>query len=104
MALLGEVAAAEALGAATGRTGASMVITDLQVAYLTLGRVGPIVTRTTVLDSGDAPGSATGSAVVELVDSGAEDRLCTVINARGMVAADFAAARSTVAASGEPAP
>ncbi len=52
MALLGEVAAAEALGAAAGRSGSSMVVTDLQVAYLTLGRVGPIVTRTTVLDTG----------------------------------------------------
>ena len=101
MALLGEVAAAEALGSAVGRTGASMVVTDLQVAYLTLGRVGPIVTRTTVLDTGGSPHpggarrSGTGSAVVELVDSGAEDRLTTVVNARGMVAADFTAARPT---------
>jgi acyl-coenzyme A thioesterase PaaI-like protein len=99
MALLGEVAAAEALGAALGRTGGEIVITDLQVAYLALGRVGPIVTRTTVLDTGgrrpfgDAPGSGTASAVVELNDSGAGDRTCTVINARGMVAAEFTAAR-----------
>ena len=76
MALLGEVAAAEALGAAAGLPAASMVVTDLQVAYLTLGRVGPIVTRTTVLDAvagSDGDGAAapmTGSAVVELVDTG----------------------------------
>lgn len=97
MALLGEVAAAEALGAAAGRSGASMVVTDLQVAYLTLGRVGPIVTRTTVLDRGGVDGAAgasrSGSAVVELVDSGAGDRLTTVINARGMTAEAFGAAR-----------
>jgi acyl-coenzyme A thioesterase PaaI-like protein len=99
MALLGEVAAAEALGVALGHPGHEIVITDLQVAYLTLGRVGPIVTRTTVLDTGGdphpgaAPGSGTASAVVELTDSGAGDRVCTVINARGMVAAEFAAHR-----------
>ena len=52
MALLGDVAAAEALGAATGLGAASLVVTDLQVAYLTLGRVGPIVTQATVLDGG----------------------------------------------------
>ncbi len=33
------------------RPAASVVVTDLQVAYLTLGRVGPIVTRATVLDA-----------------------------------------------------
>jgi acyl-coenzyme A thioesterase PaaI-like protein len=95
MALLGEVAAAEALGAAAGRPGASMVITDLQVAYLTLGRVGPIVTRTAVLDTAGPDGATggSGSAVVELIDSGAEDRLTTVINARGMAVEDFVADR-----------
>ena len=40
MALLGEVAAAEALGADTGVGAAEPVVTDLQVAYLALGRVG----------------------------------------------------------------
>ena len=93
MALLGEVAATEALGAAAGRSGASMVVTDLQVAYLTLGRLGPIVSRTTVLDTGDVAtaGGTSGSAVVELIDSGAEDRLTTVINARGMAVEWFVA-------------
>lgn len=104
MALLGEVAAAEALGAAAGRPGASMVVTDLQVTYLTLGRLGPIVTRTTVLDTeeADGAGATSGSAVVQLIDSGAEDRLTTVINARGMAAESFVADRgacgTTVAA------
>ncbi len=98
MALLGEVAATEALGAATGRSGASMVVTDLQVAYLTLGRLGPIVSRTTVLDTGDVAGAGgtSGSAVVELIDSGAEDRLTTVINARGMAVESFVATAGPV--------
>ncbi len=100
MALLGEVAAAEALAAAVGRPVASVVVTDLQVAYLTLGRVGPIVTRATVLDTasgsggGGAPVPVSGSAVVELLDSGADDRLTTVVNARGMPAELFAVVQS----------
>jgi uncharacterized protein (TIGR00369 family) len=100
MALLGDVAATEALGAAHGIEGEPMVVTDLQVAYLTLGRAGPIVTRATVLDGGGAEdggggvGTAAGrgeaSAVVELIDSGAGDRLTTVINARAVPAISFA--------------
>ena len=53
MALLAEVAGAEAVGAAQGALGAPVVVTDLQVAYLALGRVGPIETRATVLGGGD---------------------------------------------------
>ena len=83
MALLGEVAGVEALGAAAGTAGASVVITDLQVAYLTPGRVGPITTRARVLDGFD--GTTGGSAVIELVDEGADGRLTTVINVRGEV-------------------
>lgn len=93
MALLGDLAATEALGAATGLGPAGLVVTDLQVAYLALGRVGPIVTRATVLDrgaegDGDAGRGAT-SAVVELVDTGAGDRLTTVINARAVPVGAF---------------
>jgi uncharacterized protein (TIGR00369 family) len=79
MALLGEVAAAEMLAAAGGPATVP-VVTDLQVAYLSLGRVGPIVTRTRLLEDG-SPTSG-GSAVVELIDQGAEGRLTTVINVR----------------------
>jgi acyl-coenzyme A thioesterase PaaI-like protein len=99
MALLGDAAAAEALGAATGLGASGVVVTDLQVAYLTLGRAGPIVTRATVLDGGGGmdggggPDGAAGSAVVELVDTGAGDRLTTVINTRGMAAHAFDASR-----------
>ncbi len=76
MALLGEVAGAAALGAA-GRTGTEPVVRDLRLAYLALGRVGPIVSRSSVL--GPPGGPAGGSALVELLDAGAGDRLTTVI-------------------------
>ena len=108
MALLGDLAATEALGAATGLGPAGMVVTDLQVAYLALGRVGPIVTAATVLDGGGVPaggggpdrvvGPGAASAVVELVDTGAGDRLCTVINARGMPVSAFTPPAVSVAA------
>jgi hypothetical protein len=76
MALLGEVAGAAALGAA-GQTGTQPVVSDLRLAYLALGRIGPIVSRSSVLQ---APvGSAGGSALVELVDEGAGDRLTTLV-------------------------
>ena len=79
MATLGEVATLEMLGADPGFEGVP-VVTDLQVAYLALGRVGPIVSRARRLDAGGR--TSTGSAVVELLDRGADDRLTTVINVR----------------------
>jgi uncharacterized protein (TIGR00369 family) len=79
MATLGEVATVEMLGADVGFEGVP-VVTDLQVAYLALGRVGPIVSRSRRLDAGGP--TSTGSAVVELLDRGADDRLTTVINVR----------------------
>lgn len=77
VALIAEAAGAEALGAAQGRSAAGMVVTDLQIAYLALGKVGPIVSSTCVLATG--PDGRSG-AVVELRDSGADDRLTTVVN------------------------
>ncbi len=77
MAMVAEAAGAEAVGAALGGDGSSVVVTDLQVAYLSLGRIGPIVSEARVLGAGD-PGQA--SAVVELRDAGAGDRLTTVVN------------------------
>ncbi len=77
IALIAEAAGAEALGAAQGRHGADMVVTDLQIAYLALGKVGPIVTSARVLATG--PDGRAG-AVVELRDGGADDRLTTVVN------------------------
>ncbi len=77
MATLGEVALVAMLGADRGFEGLP-VVTDLQVAYLTLGRVGPIVSRSEKI-GGDG---SSGSAVIELLDAGADGRLTTVINAR----------------------
>ena len=89
IALLAEAAGAEALGAARGLDGASFVITDLQIAYLALGRVGPVVTTVRVLGSG--PDGRAG-AVVELRDTGADDRLMTVVNVAGAPASVLAGA------------
>jgi len=77
MAIIAEAAGAEAVGAALGGDASSVVVTDLQVAYLSLGRVGPIVSGARVLEGG--PGGA-ASAVVELRDAGADGRLTTVVN------------------------
>ena len=84
MATLGEVATAAMVGADSAFEGAP-VVTDLQVVYLSLGRIGPIVSRSRRLDLG--VGGSTGSAVVELLDLGAEGRLTTVVNARATSAA-----------------
>ena len=90
MATIGEVAATAMLGARGGSHGEPVVVTDLQVAYLALGRVGPIVSRSTRLA---ADGPAGGSVVVELIDEGADDRLTTVINARAVPVDSMAAGR-----------
>jgi uncharacterized protein (TIGR00369 family) len=77
IALIAEAAGAEALGAAQGRDGLGMVVTDLQIAYLALAKVGPVVSSARVLATG--PDGRAG-AVVELRDAGAGDRLTTVVN------------------------
>ena len=69
IALVAEAAGAEALAAARGLDGDAFVVTDLQIAYLALGRIGPVVTSARVLGTG--PDGRAG-AVVELRDSGAE--------------------------------
>jgi uncharacterized protein (TIGR00369 family) len=88
MATIGEEAATAMLGARGGPDGEPVVVTDLQVAYLALGRVGPIVSRSTRLANDGAHG---GSVVVELIDQGADDRLTTVINARAVPVGSMAA-------------
>ena len=55
-------------------TSEPLVVTDLQITYLALGRVGPIRTRANVLGVG--PGYA--QARVELVDTGSESRVTSV--------------------------
>jgi uncharacterized protein (TIGR00369 family) len=89
MAILAELAGERALSAAAA---GPMVVTSLQVAYLALGRVGPITTRATVLGGSTGPaegadgGDGPDSAVVELTDEGADNRLTTVVNVRGRAA------------------
>ena len=75
--MLAEAAGAAALGAASGAHGPDPVVTDLQIAYLSLGRVGPVVSSARVLE---ADGDGRRAAVVELRDAGADDRLMTVAN------------------------
>lgn len=77
MAFLAEVSATEMVAAARGSK-TPTAATDLHVAYLALGRVGPIVSRSTLLEAGDE--HSPGSVVVELTDSGADGRLTTVVD------------------------
>jgi acyl-coenzyme A thioesterase PaaI-like protein len=78
MALLAEAAGSAALSSRWG----PLVVSDLQVAYLALGRVGPMLTRASVLESDDA--SVGAAAMVELEDEGAAGRLTTVVNLRAV--------------------
>ena len=67
-----DAAAEEAMRNACG---APVETVDLQITYLALAKVGPIRTRTTVL-------TATpefGTAHVEIVDTGAESRVTTLV-------------------------
>lgn len=74
VALVGEVAA-ETM--ATHHLGRPHVVTDLDVRYLAMGRVGPVRSRATFVG---APADAT--LHVELRDAGVDDRLMTVLLAR----------------------
>ncbi len=65
-------AAAEA--AVRAATSEPLVVTDIQITYLALGRVGPIRTRVDVL--GTSAGQA--RARVELVDAGSQSRVTTL--------------------------
>jgi uncharacterized protein (TIGR00369 family) len=77
MAALATTAAERALTAAAGTP---QTVVDLQITYLTLARVGPVVTQTRVL----ASCAAHGTAHVELVDAGADDRVATIVRARAV--------------------
>jgi len=74
VATVAEVAAEAALRVATNEP---VVVTDLAVTYLGFGRVGPVRSAVDVLSTGDGHGSAR----VELVDAGAENRQMTVVHA-----------------------
>lgn len=81
MALIGDVAGTAAIAASPGGCGTPVAAMDLQVAYLNLGRVGPITSRARV----SATGPTGGCATVELADDGALGRLTTVISVRALV-------------------
>jgi uncharacterized protein (TIGR00369 family) len=74
VATVADVAAEAALRAASGE---QLVVADLQVTYLGFGRVGPVRTRTEVLDVA----AGHGRARVQTVDGGAEQRLMAVTSA-----------------------
>ncbi len=80
MATLAEAAALAMVESSVGAESAPTVATDLQVSYLALGRIGPIVTRSRRLD-GHHPSSG-GAVAVELIDEGADRRLTTMVNVR----------------------
>jgi uncharacterized protein (TIGR00369 family) len=83
MALLAELSGLTAVESATaGLVGPDAVTgpavaRGLQVAYLALGRVGPVTARAPLVIATPDGG---GRAVVELADEGAGDRLTTVVN------------------------
>ena len=74
VATVAEVAAETALRAATNEP---LVVNDLYVTYLGFGKVGPVRSIVDVLAAADGHGSAR----VELVDTGAENRQMTVVHA-----------------------
>ena len=76
--MMATVATTAATRALTAAAGVPQRVVDLQITYLSLARVGPVVTRTTVLDATPE----FGTARVELVDAGADDRVATVVRAR----------------------
>lgn len=79
MATLAAAASDRALSAAAG---VPLGTVDLQVTYLTLAKVGPVETRTTVLEAGPRH----GTAHVELVDTGADGRRTTIVRTRAVPA------------------
>ena len=74
VAMVADIAAETALRSASPEP---LAVSDLQVTYLGFGRVGPVRSCVEVL--GVEPGR--GTARVELVDAGAEQRLMTVVSA-----------------------
>jgi acyl-coenzyme A thioesterase PaaI-like protein len=72
--IVGLVVEAAAEAALRDATGEPLVVTDIQLTYLSFGRVGPLTTGTDVLAT--APGH--GVARVHLFDTGAESRQMSI--------------------------
>jgi uncharacterized protein (TIGR00369 family) len=80
MALLGAVAGSAAIDEALGLSAGSSSTVDLHVAYLAMGRVGPIASQPDATMADNAPeADGTGSAVMRLVDRGGDDRVTAVV-------------------------
>jgi uncharacterized protein (TIGR00369 family) len=80
MALLGAVAGSSAIDDALGLGTGSSSTVDLHVAYLAMGRVGPIVSEPDATMADKASGTdGTGSAVMRLIDHGGDDRVTAVV-------------------------
>ena len=80
--VMAATAAAGAEAALEVACGGPVETVDLQVSYLALARVGPIRTRTRVLEAQPA----FGAAHVEIVDTGATDRVTTLARVVAAVA------------------
>jgi acyl-coenzyme A thioesterase PaaI-like protein len=82
MALMGAAAGSSAIEGALGLPRGAACTVDLQVAYLAMGRVGPIVSEpdTTMIDT-DTDSDTDGAlgAVTRLLDRGADDRLVAMV-------------------------
>ena len=76
--LVATVADASAELALRHATGAPLVVSDLEVTFLGFGRTGPVRARADVLDAS----AEFGSARVEIVDSGADARVMTLVSVR----------------------
>src|SRR3954451_10935632 len=74
VATVAEIAAETALRAATNEP---LVVSDLFVTYLGFGKVGPVRSAVDVLEIS----AGNGSARVDLVDAGAENRRLTIVHA-----------------------
>jgi uncharacterized protein (TIGR00369 family) len=70
-------AAAETALRAAGACAGEAVVTDIEVTYLSFGKIGPVRSRTEVLEASPER----GSAHVELFDTGAGDRRMVVARA-----------------------
>ena len=80
MALLGATAGSSAIEVALGLPRGAASTVDLQVAYLAMGRVGPIVSQpdATMIDDITETERA-ASAVIRLLDRGGDDRLVAMV-------------------------
>jgi uncharacterized protein (TIGR00369 family) len=80
MALLGATGGSSAIEAALGLPRGAASTVDLQVAYLAMGRAGPIVSEpdSTMIDDVTETEHA-ASAVIRLLDRGGDDRLVAVV-------------------------